>query len=485
MDSRRIRKIARKYECEQILKKDREFDEKMQRTMQHDDFYATAEDIDLTDEQKAEVDAFWKPYEFAFKAPYITAKTYMNRVGKFDPSYIPFGVRNVILAPYIKDDNYCVAFQNKAYLGKIYSGIKQPKIVCRKIEGIYYDENYNHITRDEAVQLCKATLERTEIVIKPSGLCGGAGVVFLKEATEGLLKEEFKKIPKLMVVQEAIKQHPKMAELNPTTVNTVRLTTYMNGSEVVPLAALIKIGNAGVRVDNYKHGGHILGVNLDGKAQTWALNVERQRVTVLPTGIDLSQGMEIPGFDNVIKTAVKAHYQTPRMKTISWDIAIDETAEAVIIEANFGGDWRMHHAVTGSLFGDLTKDFLNQYMVKRFHRERADFDFNFNEYFEYVEITKYAGLDKKVVVPEKINDKPVKVIGENAFSGNDEVVAIKLSGSVKEIKTKAFANCKNLRSVTGGENLEKIAEVVFINSPKFAHKYNKNLRAIAKKNKKK
>ena len=485
LGEKKARKIIRNYECEQINNKDRQFDEALAKRMQEDDFYATEGDVDLTEEQKAVVDEFWKPYEFAFKTPYITAKTYMNRNGEFDPTILPYGVRNVLLSEHLRDDHYRVAFQNKAYLGKIYSGIKQPKIVCRKIEGIYYDENYNVISVNEAIKLCQETLERIEIVIKPSGLCGGAGVVFLKEATEEQLRAEFKKIPKLMVVQEALKQHPKMAELNPTTVNTVRLTTYMNGKTVVPLAALIKIGNAGVRVDNYKHGGHILGVNMDGKSKKWALNVERQRVTVLPTGIDLSEGIEIPGFESVLETAKRAHYQTPRMKVISWDIAIDESAEAVIIEANFGGDWRMHHAVTGSIFGDLMKDFLDKYLVKKFYRERANFDFNFNEYFGYVEITKYGGLDKKVVIPEKINDKPVKVIGEKAFADNDDIVSVKIPDTVEEIKARAFARCKNLESIKGGKMLKKIDAVVFVNSPKLADKYNKNLRAIAKKNKNK
>ena len=348
-----LKQYKRDFELYQLEENEKEFDAKVKKAMMNDKKYMKDDDIDLTDAQKAAVDDFWKKYEFAFKPDYSTFKAYMNRTGKFDPRYLPYGTRTYFLIDAMKTLDYKLAFQNKAYLSKTYQGIKQPKIVCRKIEGIYFDADFNKITLDEAVALCENTLERTEIVVKPSGKSGGRGVVFLSEATPERIKDEFDKIPQLMVVQEALKQHPRMAALNGSTVNTVRLTTYMDGKEVRPMAALIKIGNAGVRVDNYKHGGHILGIDVEtGKTLNYALNVDLERVTMLPTGIDLSNGYEIPGFDSVIETAKRAHILTPQMKIISWDIGIDENAEAVIIEANFAGDLRMHHATTGPTFGD-------------------------------------------------------------------------------------------------------------------------------------
>ena len=477
------RKIERKVELKQIAQKEKEFDKSLAGYLQFDVKYAKEGDKKLSDEQKAEVDAYWKKYEFAFKAPYETYEAYMNRTGEFDVRYIPYGVRKGILGEHIRDDNYRWAFQNKAYFDKIYNAKKQPKIICRKVEGIYYDTDFNKITVDEAVEICLETLKNREIVIKPSGLSGGAGVVFLAEADAERIKKEFKKIPRLMVVQEAIKQHAKMAELNPSTVNTVRLTTYLDGQEVVPLAALVKIGNAGVRVDNYKHGGHILGVHMDGKAYPYALNVEYERVTKLPTGIDLTEGIEIPGFDSVLKTAAEGHLCTPRIKVISWDIAIDENAEAVIIEANHGGDFRMHHALTGPLFGDLTEAFLDKYLVKKFFRERANMSWNFNEYFDHIELTRYAGFDKDVVVPAKINGKPVTALRENTFFKNDEVVSVKLPVSLKRLGVRVFNECKNLQHVTGADNLKKMAEVVFIETPLMSQEDKSALRDKVKKNK--
>lgn len=477
-------KIERAVEMRMIARKEKEFDADAKRYLAWDNHYAREGDVDLTEEQKAEIDAFWSKYEFAFKVNYDTFKVYMNRTGKFDPRYIPYGVRRGFIASHIRNDDYRWAFQNKAYFPNIYPNVKQPRMICRRLEGLFYDGNFNRITFKRVVELCLKALEKTEIVIKPSTLSGGKGVVFLSSATEETLREEFRKIEGIVVVQEAIKQHPDIAKLNPSTVNTIRLTTYMTNRKVVPLAALMKIGNAGVRVDNYKHGGHILGVNLDGTAYPYALNVDYERVTVLPTGVDLSEGFQVPGFDSVLKTAAKAHNCTPQVKVISWDIAIDQDAKAVIIEGNHGGDFRMHQVITGPLLGDDTEAFLDRFLVKKFFRERANKDWNFNEYFEEVRLTKYAGTDKDVVIPETINGKPVTVISRDTFRKNSKIVSVTIPATLRTIQKAAFHDCSKLETVTGGgSSLQNIDVEAFRNTPNLNRKTVAKLRKLAKQNK--
>lgn len=455
MFEKATKRFLRKKECEMINEKAEALERRKLELLESDAKYALEDDIELTEEQKAQVKEYWDKYSFIFGTPYTAAKTYTNRTGKFDPKYFPYGMRSGIIKKFVIDEKYRMAFQNKAYFSNIYRGLKQPETVCRKIEGIYFDKDYNKITSEEAVDLCVKALEHIEIVFKPSGLCGGKGVVFMAEGTREDIKRELDKIPKLMIVQEAIKQHPKMAELNPSTVNTVRMTTWCHNGEVTPLAALIKVGNAGVRVDNYKHGGVLLGLNMDGTALPWGLNVERQRVTSLPTGIDLTAGFEVPGFDSVLDLATRGHMSIPRIPFVSWDIAIDETGEAVMIEANFGGDLRMHQATTGPIFGDFTSEFMDSFL-KIYYIEKANMDYNFNEFHDHIVITKYAGFSKNVNVPSKINGKPVTAIGKGAFANNSFVKSVALPKTVKHVKNNAFANCPSLESVTGGnKNLSK------------------------------
>ena len=411
--------------------------------------YALDGDLDLTAEQKAAVDAFWSKYRFAVKMPYTACRAYTNRTGCFDPRYIPYGLHAKVLNPASRNKYYMFAFQNKAYLQRIFDGIRQPKVVCRRVEGMYYDGQFERIDEQKAIDLCARALEHAEIVIKPSGLSGGKGVVFLKEAGAERLREEFGQIRGTLTVQEAVRQHPQMAALNESTVNCVRITTWLHKGEVYPLAALVKIGSAGVRVDNYKHGGCLLGLNMDGTSKDYALNVRYERVTTLPSGVSLEGGIVIPGFADVVETAKRAHFMTPQTKLISWDIAIDEQERAVMIEANHGGDVRMHMAVTGPLFGDLTEEYLDTYLLEKYYKERftRGLAFNFNEYHDHVEITKYCGYRKTLRLPAQINGKPVTAVLKNAFQDNERIVCVELPESVASIADEAFSNCPSLQRV--------------------------------------
>ncbi|MBR5224340.1 MAG: leucine-rich repeat protein, partial [Clostridia bacterium] len=216
------------------------------------------------------------------------------------------------------------------------------------------------------------------------------------------------------------------------------------------------------RVDNYKYGGHLLGLSLDGKALPYALDVKLNRVQILPTGVDLSSGIEIPGFSNVLKTAKRAHLHTPQGRMISWDIAIDDHSEAVIVEANFSGDLRMHHAVTGPLFGEMTEAFLDEYLAGRFSRERCSAEYDFREFFDHVEIMRYGGWRSSVTVPSEINGKPVTVIGREAFKGCEFVRLVKLPGTVKHILWDAFDSCTGLKEIRAEGTFASIAERAFV-----------------------
>ena len=412
--------------------------------------YALPDDKNLTPEQIAEIDAFWNKYEFLGEIDYSSFKTYYNRSGIFSPKYLPQYIYSYYLRPNTVPDNYMVPFQNKAYLPNLLGNAKQPEMIVRKVDGIYYNGNFDHISREQAVQICLDVLKNgIEIVVKPSGKGGGKGVEFLSGATEQELDDLFKSKGKIFVVQKAIKQHPEMAKLNPSTVNTIRLTTVLHKGEFKATAALIKIGSPNVRVDNYKHGGCLLGVNLDGSVLPWALNIDRERITELPSGVKLGEGgfTEVPCFESVLEVAEKAHFCIPKIKVVSWDIAIDDENEAEIIEANFAGDLRMHQVLTGPVFGDMTETILNSYVLPKFHKPGMTQHFDYEEFVNRIEITKYYGDEKTVTVPPEINGKPITIIGEYAFAHNSSIKKVNLPDTVKWLKKGAFLDCPSLETL--------------------------------------
>ena len=79
---------------------------------------------------------------------------------------------------------------------------------------------------------------------------------------------------------------------------------------------------------------------------------------------------------------------------------------------------------------------------------------------EYILLSLYNGKDKNVVIPSKINGKPVKTIGANCFAAT-EIESVEIPDSVTEIWDSAFFHCKTLSKITLSKNLTAIAPKTF------------------------
>ena len=75
-----------------------------------------------------------------------------------------------------------------------------------------------------------------------------------------------------------------------------------------------------------------------------------------------------------------------------------------------------------------------------------------------IEITKYKGKKKKLVIPDKIDGKKVTQIGELILLGNKYVVSLEIPDSVKKIHENSFSFCKSLKSIKVGKNVEQLGE---------------------------
>lgn len=73
-------------------------------------------------------------------------------------------------------------------------------------------------------------------------------------------------------------------------------------------------------------------------------------------------------------------------------------------------------------------------------------------------LVKYTGTAKTVSVSDT-----VKVIGEEAFAGNEYITEVKLPDSVEEISYRAFADCSSLEKITVSDSVYKISSGAFSN----------------------
>lgn len=286
----------------------------------------------------------------------------------------------------------------------------------------------------------------------------------MQQPTREELEEVISKMRGGMIVQSALVQHPKINTFNESTVNTIIITSYKRPTnEVVIVAALMKVGGKGVRVDNYKQGGCVIGIDYEtGKFNDWALASDYSRITVLPSGIDLKEKERfVPGYEKLKAMVKETHLDIPQVKLMSWDIAIDEESEPVVIEVNFGGDLRMHQIVTGPVFREYTEEILDEVLIKKYYKETSVGPYDIYEYKDYVFIGGYYGVAYKVKVPAMINGKPVRGIRSEAFKDSEYLREVYLPDTVTAIGKDAFKNCPQLKKFSYKGELRTCGKSIF------------------------
>lgn len=107
------------------------------------------------------------------------------------------------------------------------------------------------------------------------------------------------------------------------------------------------------------------------------------------------------------------------------------------------------------------------------------------EAFEYTatdsEVTITGMLDtaiEKVVIPERIEGKPVTTIASNAFSACKQTKSIHLNNKIRTLENDAFKDCEKLEKLTFFNNMTSVGEPLFTGSSLKTMAYNDTVGAF-------
>ena len=300
------------------------------------------------------VRAVWNKYEDVNPR---WAQYYASVNGIASPYYIPsdFWFSRVCRVMNSKDRFGWPLFQDKNYFDVFYKGVRQPEVIVRNVSGQFLDASFRPLTPEAAAALCE---QAGEFIIKPSvETKGGSGIEFYDPAQEKNAERTplsiLRKRSGDFVVQRVLRQHPKMAELNPDSVNTVRVMTLLWKGETRVLGALVRIGTKGCRVDNpHSSNGFSCVLDAEGKMVENAYDRDWRPYETLPNGI-IVKGFQVPSFDRIVETVLRLHYRMPHFRIIGWDMTVSEDGEPVMIEANLSSPEIYFHQLGG---GPLVQD---------------------------------------------------------------------------------------------------------------------------------
>jgi len=178
--------------------------------------------------------------------------------------------------------------------------------------------------------LCR---NNTQLIGKPLEGSSGQGIQKYtvddwKDGPEAFLKKL--KDDGIGILEEIVIQHPKMASLCPTSVNTCRIATLMGDKQQGIVYAFLRIGNGKV-MDNVDCGGMAARIDLDsGKLLTVGADKQGNTFIKHPMTNTSIIGFAIPFWEEAKAMCLKAAEKVPEMRFIAWDVAITENGPTFI-----------------------------------------------------------------------------------------------------------------------------------------------------------
>ncbi|MFP4845899.1 sugar-transfer associated ATP-grasp domain-containing protein [Winogradskyella sp. PE311] len=282
---------------------------------------------------------------------------YKYASGEFHKDYLPLDIFRPIMEPNLNRKLYWPALVDKNLTSRLFEGFNQPETVVSNLNGFYYVDDIV-VSKDLAAAACAKV--KTQMIIKPTVDSGQGKMVKKFTMSNNKINELFKSYKKDFIIQKVVEQSTKLSKLNSTTLNTLRVVSYLDKKGGVNiLTSYLRIGKPGSDTDNISIGGMACAINDDGTLHKRGF-IHRNEggksdLSKTPSGI-LLDGYKVPNYEGVKEMVKEMHPRVPMFKIISWDIGVDKNDRPILIEYNTFYQNIDMQMFTGPFFGEFTDE---------------------------------------------------------------------------------------------------------------------------------
>lgn len=289
----------------------------------------------------------YNPYymKWGYKFPMYEFEYYAQNTGVKSNLYLPIRFYQRYIFTYLDHDAWHWGYADKNMFARLLNieeakkhvDVLVPECVACCDNGRYFIGGTDiTCSFEEAVTAVMETSENC--IIKPS-IESSHGHGIMKIAPEGKSKEQITSILERygnnFVVQKEIRQHPELAKLNSTSVNTIRIATYQDfKGKVKVLYASQRFGGKGKIYDNADDpngSGGFCVISPDGTLNREVHHYRNMKKTYLSDDITA----KVPYFEKVKEAVLFLHTRFPNFALIGWDVTVTPEGHPVIIEYNF------------------------------------------------------------------------------------------------------------------------------------------------------
>lgn len=235
-------------------------------------------------------------------------------------------------------------YSDKYYLYKLFidRNIPTPKVIA-----LYHDGGFlDNISMSDVLNNIG---NGDKLFFKPRYGQGGTGIIVIKNiagkyffnsaiVSQKELEMIINNSKSDYVVQKGIDQRKDISDINPTSVNTLRVVSQWRNNVPIINVCVMRIGRNGKDVDNSHQGG--LSVQIDvmtGKMNKYA-HEEHGYDRIYKSHPDsgfVFDGFVIKEWDSIKASILTYAAKLPEIKEIAWDIAIVDKG-ILVIEINLG-----------------------------------------------------------------------------------------------------------------------------------------------------
>lgn len=321
---------------------------------------------EFTAEQEKEIQTYWKEL-VGHKISLKWHQLFYSITGVFSVEYMPPSIYNAIISK-LNDRLLLKAYDDKNIYVALLNGINKPQRILQCSNGYFYKDS-SSLTKAEALSICQ---NLKSVVIKPSMNSSAGHNVCALAVTNGVVSCGEKKLDGLSVeelfdnyglnflIEEKIEQHPLLAQLNPSSCQTIRVISIREGDEIIIVNSVLRIGRStSLLIDNFSSGGIACKVDNEGVLSEYGYSLwPIKKFTHTDNNVQL-KGYRVPNYDEVTNMVKKAHYRLPHFKTVAWDVCVDVQGKALILEYNVPYGAYTLNLATNTVFGNYTKEIVS------------------------------------------------------------------------------------------------------------------------------
>ena len=311
--------------------------------------HVMAEDFDYKAHKK-ELSPYYESRGFKVSMMFDDYFSRLN--GIHSDRYLSMDVYYFFVIPALNRYDFKDAYLDKNIYSELFPQVKQPRAIVKNMHGLYYIDG-EQVTMEQAVDAVVDASD--ELMIKPTvETCNGEGVEQIRDFGADAIRELFRQYAFNFIVQEKVKQHPALSQVNPTSLNSMRLYTYrhIDGSyEYLYPYAHLRFGGKGAIKDNVSQGGGTCVIDRDGVVDDRVFRFKNMNVSSLKqeTGVE---HLVIPNYQRIIDTLIAMHKRLPYFDYVGWDVTVLPDGEPLLIEFNLAPSVEGPQMMAGPMFGD-------------------------------------------------------------------------------------------------------------------------------------